>query len=85
MSIQLESKKKETFCLRAVQKLVLIFVFTFLIEILIRTYEDILEMNRNSSKNASASIDDEQKFQVVCQITFLFYKKEILNEIFLLV
>jgi hypothetical protein len=42
------------------------FYFYFLIEILIRTYEDILEMNINSSKNASASIDDEQKFQVVC-------------------
>jgi hypothetical protein len=80
LSIQLESRKKETFCLRAVQKLVFNFCLYFLIEILIRTYEDILEMNINSSKNASASIDDEQKFQVVCQIFFFFYKKKkILN------
>jgi hypothetical protein len=31
-----------------------------------RAYEDILEMNMNSNKNANATIDDEQKFQVVC-------------------
>jgi hypothetical protein len=35
-------------------------------EIFNRAYEDILEMNMNSNKNANASIDDEQKFQVVC-------------------
>jgi hypothetical protein len=45
---QLEAKRKDTFCLRAVQK----------------TYEDILEMNMSSSKNASATIDDEYKFKV---------------------
>jgi len=50
-------------------------------EILNRAYEDILEMNMNSNKNASASIDDEQKFQVVCSI-FCFYIEKNSNEIF---
>ncbi|CAF0763083.1 unnamed protein product [Adineta steineri] len=48
LNTQLEEKRKDTYCLRAVQK----------------TYEDILEMNLKSSKNASATIDDEQKFKV---------------------
>jgi hypothetical protein len=68
LSNQLESKKKETFCLRAVQKFVQNFGLkkqTFVIN-LNRAYEDILEINMNSNKNANASIDDEQKFQVVC-------------------
>jgi len=48
LSMQLEAKKKDNFCLRAVQK----------------TYEDILEMNMTSNKNASATINDEHKFKV---------------------
>ncbi|CAF0837895.1 unnamed protein product [Adineta ricciae] len=48
ISAQLEASRTDTYCLRAVQK----------------TYEDILEMNLNSSKNANATIDDEHKFRV---------------------
>ncbi|CAF1553520.1 unnamed protein product [Rotaria magnacalcarata] len=48
LNSQLDAKKKEIYCLRAVQK----------------TYEDILEMNMNSIKNASKTIDDEDKFKV---------------------
>ena len=65
---QLEAKKKETYCLRAVQKLVRLFEWILFFKFIfkIRAYEDILEMNLNSSKNASASMDDEHKFKVVC-------------------
>ncbi|CAF4002679.1 unnamed protein product, partial [Rotaria sp. Silwood2] len=45
---QLETKKKEIFCLRTVQK----------------AYEDILEANTNSKKYANISINDEQKFKL---------------------
>ncbi|UJR30046.1 hypothetical protein I4U23_017591 [Adineta vaga] len=48
ISAQLEARRTDTYCLRAVQK----------------TYEDILEMNLNSSKNANKTIDDEHKFNV---------------------
>lgn len=48
LNLQLEAKRKDTYCLRAVQK----------------TYEDILEMNLNSARNAGATIDDEYKFKV---------------------
>ncbi|CAF1136566.1 unnamed protein product [Rotaria sordida] len=48
LNSQLEAKKKEIFCLHAVQK----------------TYEDILEMNMNSRKNANKALDDEHKFKV---------------------
>ncbi|CAF1017451.1 unnamed protein product [Rotaria sp. Silwood1] len=48
LSSQLEAKNKEIYCLRAVQK----------------TYEEILEMNMNSMKNATKTIDDEHKFKV---------------------
>ena len=67
---QLESHKKETYCLRAVQKywnnmIRLIDFHSFFVFRLIRTYEDILEMNINSRRNASATIDEEHKFQMV--------------------
>ena len=41
-----------------------------------RTYEDILEMNINARKNASVSIDDEHKFQVV---RFLLHERKFLQ------
>jgi hypothetical protein len=44
-----------------------------------RTYEDIIQMNENSSKNASASIDDEHKFQVVCHIFLIKSNKREIN------
>ncbi len=62
---QLEAKRKDTFCLRAVQKFVYSINDSLKNLFLNRTYEDILEMNMSSSKNASATIDDEYKFKVV--------------------
>ncbi|CAF1194861.1 unnamed protein product [Adineta steineri] len=53
LSNELEMKKRETISLHTIQK----------------GYEDILQMNINSSKNANASIDDEQKFKVFQNIS----------------
>jgi hypothetical protein len=66
--MQLEAKKKDTFCLRAVQKFVFFFVWllNIYLKLINRTYEDILEMNMISNKNTNTTIDDEHKFQVVC-------------------
>ena len=65
ISAQLEASRTDTYCLRAVQKSVLFVQETIISLIFCRTYEDILEMNLNSSKNANATIDDEHKFRVV--------------------
>jgi hypothetical protein len=71
--MQLEAKRKDNFCLRAVQKFVFCFlIIKYIFKIANRTYEDILEMNMISNKNANATIDDEHKFQVVCLEKYLF-------------
>lgn len=43
----------------------LIFFLFFCVN---RAYEDIIDMNKNSNKNPSTTIDDEEKFKVVCLI-----------------